>query len=171
MGRHAARIAVVCALALAMGGCGFHLRGTGGYEFRLDKINVSATNAYGEMQRELERALVQAGAELVDGDGAPYSVRLLREQNTRRPVATSSDARVAEYELRLEVTFELVDDSGQTVIPATPVFAERIYRFDNTSLVGSSEEENLLTGEMRRDVAAQLIRRIDASIRSQQGAS
>jgi len=43
---------------------------------------------------------------------------------------------------------------------------ERIYRFDNQSLVGSSEEESLLTEEMRREIAGNIMGRIDAAVRA-----
>jgi LPS-assembly lipoprotein len=156
-------------LSLSLAGCGFHLRGMGGLEFSLDAIHVSATNAYGEMQRELETVLEQSGAMLLpDRVDAPWAVRIVTERTTRRAVSTTSQISVSEYELRLEVTFQL-SDTNDIVIPATPVFAERIYSFDSTSLVGSREEEELLTEEMRRDVAAQIVRRIDATVRGKQG--
>jgi outer membrane lipopolysaccharide assembly protein LptE/RlpB len=56
--------------------------------------------------------------------------------------------------------------AGKAVIEPTSVSTERIYRFDNASLVGNTEEEKLLNQEMRRDIASQIIRRIDATVRA-----
>jgi LPS-assembly lipoprotein len=159
----------VLALTASMSGCGFHLRGMGSDQSAIDEIHVSATNAHGEMEQQLERSLTEAGVRLVDAGKAPWSLRLLTERHTRRAVATTSDVKVAEYELRFEVGFQLTDSAGKAVIPGATVFAERIYRFDSASLVGNSAEETLLDQEMRRDVASQIIRRINASVRSAQG--
>ena len=163
------RIKNCCLAAVAillLTGCGFHLRGTGNAQLALSVIHVTSNDAYGEMQQALERALTEAGVKLVPADKAAYSVHLLTERRTRRSVATTSDVQVAEYGLKMEVSFELTDAAGKQVIAPTTVTSQRIYRFDNSSLVGSDEEENLLNKEMRRDIASQIIRRIDATIRA-----
>jgi outer membrane lipopolysaccharide assembly protein LptE/RlpB len=88
------------------------------------------------------------------------------EQKFRRPVATSGDISVSEYELRLETVFEVASRDGTVLIQLARIVAEKIYSFDRNSLIGSSEEEKLLMGEMRRDVAGQLLRRFSASLRN-----
>lgn len=162
---------LVAVAVLLLASCGFHLRGTGSAKMSLSVIHVTANDAYGEMQQALERALKEAGVKLVPADKAAYSVHLLSEKRTRRSVATTSDVQVAEYGLKMQVSFELTDAAGKQVIEPATVSAERIYRFDNSSLVGSNEEEKLLNQEMRRDIASQIIRRIDATIRAGGGKS
>ena len=161
------RFAAITVL-LSLTACGFQLRGSGGNAFSVERIHVTAADPNGDMARTLKDALKQAGATLVDEAGAQYSVNLLGERRTRRAAATSADVRVSEYELQIEVQFEL-SSGGKTVIPSTSVSAQRIYRFDSSSLVGSNEEEKLLNDEMRRDIAGQIIRRIDATARSAKG--
>ena len=46
------------------------------------------------------------------------------------------------------------------------VVTERNYTFDSSSLFGSNEEETILLEEMREDLALQIIRRVDATVRS-----
>jgi LPS-assembly lipoprotein len=75
---------------------------------------------------------------------------------------------VAEYELTLEVGFEVLTRGGDVLIPPTRIRTERIYTFDSSSLVGSNEEESLLNEEMRRDVIGQLLQRINASMKAAQ---
>lgn len=164
-------VTMIVLLTLLLSGCGFHLRGEGADHIALGSIHVTATDAHGEMQRALEQALREAGVKLVDAASAPYTVKLLSERRTRRSVATTSDVRVAEYGLKLEVHFELTDQAGKTVIAPTSLSTQRIYRFDNSSLVGNSEQEDLLNREMRRDIASQIIRRIDATLRAGGGAA
>ena len=162
---------LVAVAVLVLTSCGFHLRGTGSARMSLSVIHVTANDAYGEMQQALQRALTEAGVKLVPADKAAYSVHLLTERRIRRSVATTSDVQVAEYGLNMEVSFELTDSAGKQVIEPATVSAQRIYRFDSSSLVGSNEEENLLNEEMRRDIASQIIRRIDATIRARNGKS
>lgn len=152
-------------LTVILGGCGFHLRGTGGYEFSLSELRVSAANAYGELQREVERQLRESGVDLEPAGDAAL-LRILSERTTRRAVATTREISAAEYELRLEVSFDLVAEDETSLIDPTTLFVERIYSFDSNSLVSSREEEALLTEEMRRDIAGQLIRRVDAAVRT-----
>lgn len=158
--------AIHLAVLLALAGCGFHLRGTGGEVFSVAQIHVSATNAYGELQRDVEGTLTQSGASIVERKDAPYILNLVSERFTRRPVSTTSQISVAEYELTMEVEFSLVSQDDEAIVPPTPLTLARTYTFDSESLVGSSEEEVLVKAEMRRETAARLIRRIDAAIRS-----
>lgn len=163
------RLELTLILAMALGllsGCGFHLRGTGTARLVLTSINVTATDAYGSMQRTLERSLREFGVKVVSATKAPYTLHLLSDSRTRRSIATTSDVRVAEYQLKLAVRFEMLDAAGKQIIPPTTVFTERTYQFDNSSLVGNTEQEGLLNREMRRDVADQIIRRADATVRS-----
>jgi len=81
-------------------------------------------------------------------------------------VATTSTISVAEYELRLEVEIALENATGDIVIPSTSVVTERTFTFNNSSLVGSNEEQATLLEEMRSDLVLQIMRRVDASVRS-----
>ena len=81
-------------------------------------------------------------------------------------MATTSTISVAEYELRLEVEIALENATGDIVIPSTSVVTERTFTFNNSSLVGSNEEQATLLEEMRSDLVLQIMRRVDASVRS-----
>jgi outer membrane lipopolysaccharide assembly protein LptE/RlpB len=137
-----------------------------GFQLDLKTVHVSATNAHGELARELERLIAEQGIEISSRSGAEYVIDIKSEQKFRRPVATSGDISVSEYELRLETVFEVASRDGTVLIQLARIVAEKIYSFDRNSLIGSSEEEKLLMGEMRRDVAGQLLRRFSASLRN-----
>lgn len=166
------RILNCIVILLTVAGCGFHLRGTQGGDVALERLHVSAINAYGPFVQELERALLRSDVEVTGNRAeAPWSLRVLGERVNRRAVATTSQIRVSEYEVRMEVDFELTGPEDETLIAPTKLVAERIYSFDSSSLVGSSEEEELLKEEMRRDLVQQMIRRVDATVRSRQEAA
>ena len=87
-------------LLASVASCGFHLRTAEGYNLDLESVHISATNAYGEFRRELEQILVGQGIEIVPESSAEYTINIKAEQLFRRPVATSGDISVSEYELR-----------------------------------------------------------------------
>lgn len=146
-------------------GCGFQLRGTQGYDFDLDNIYLSSVNARGEMMQILGDTLSNQGVEIVSKSDARYSLALLSENTHRRPVATSGDISVSEYELVMEVQFQVLSQNQERLIPPTSVVVEKIYSFDAASLVGSSEEEKLVIEEIRRDISGQILRRVYAALR------
>lgn len=161
------RIFLYIILLSLVSGCGFHLRGSQGLDPGVERIHVSGTNNYGDFVRELKLSLEQRDTAVVtDREEAPFSLRVLGENTTRRAVATTSDITVSEYELRMTVEFELLNADGQRLIEPMELVAERIYVFDRQSLAGSSEEEDLLKEEMRRDLVRQLIQRINATAKT-----
>ena len=95
-----------------------------------------------------------------------YVIRLNSETTTRRPVATSGNITVSEYEVRLRAIFSIADAEGEILIDDTPLTAERIYSFDASNFVSNAEEESVLVEEMRQDLAGQLVRRFSATLRS-----
>lgn len=160
------RLLILLAL-LVLSACGFHLRGTGSDEAGLSEIYIAVSDSRGELQRILTRAFTQAGVVVVaNPDDSTYHLSVSGERHTRRAVATTLTISVAEYELRLEVGIGLTSLSGEEVFPVTTLATERIYSFDDRSLVGSGAEEDLLLKEMKTDLAIQILRRVDASVRS-----
>ena len=160
------RLALSIVLVAMLCSCGFHLRGTQGFELNVRSVNVAAANAYGELSRELERSLRAQKIEVTSSSEAEYNIRIASERTSRRPVATSGDISVSEYEVQLTVSFEVFNAAAEVVIEPTTLVTERIYSFDQTSLVGNSEEEELLAEEMRRDLAGQILRRFGATLRN-----
>jgi len=164
--------ALVCSLCLlalsSLMSCGFQLRGvegTEGYDFDLESIHISALNTRSEMVKILEDTLSNQGVDIVPKSDALYSLSLLSEITHRRPVATSGDISVSEYELSIEVRFQVLSESSQMLISPTSVIVEKIYSFDAGSLIGSSEEETQVVAEIRRDISGQISRRLYAAVR------
>ncbi len=153
-------------LSANLASCGFHLRTIEGFSLDLDTVHVSGTDTYGEFLRELELMLVGQGVEIAPESSAEYTINIRSEQRSRRPVATSADISVSEYELRLGTVFSVTARDGKVLIKPTTIIAEKIYSFDRSSFIGSSEEEERLIEEMRREVAGQLLRRFNASLKN-----
>ena len=150
-------------LVWLLAGCGLQLRGSGESAGQLQALDVSATNAYGQLVRVMRQTLASRGVVVDPADGAAYQLQLLGERAIRRAVSTTSQISVAEYVLRLEVDFELFDQAGASIMPLSTISAERIYSFDRSNFGGSSEEEVLLNQEMQVDIVQQIIRRAEVA--------
>ena len=161
-------VLLLAALLSGISGCGFQLRGTGQTTILLESVFLNASDQNGALVRELDSTLRQSGVEFTNASSAQVNIQLDRERFRRRPVSTTGQINVAAYELTLEVGFNVMAQNGDVLIPPTRLRTERIYTFDNTSLVGSNEEEELLKEEMRRDVVGQLIQRINARVKARQ---
>jgi len=154
-------------VSFSLGGCGFHLRGTNDIELGLSEIYIVASDRYGDLHRMLTGAFTQAGVTVVTSPSdLAYNLSVSGERHTRRAITTTQTISVLEYELRLEVGIVLTNRSGEEIFPMSMLGTERIYTFDRVSLVGSIAEEKLLLEEMKADLVNQIMRRVDASVRS-----
>jgi LPS-assembly lipoprotein len=145
---------------LAIAGCGFQLRGID--ISALESINLVTPGATGETRRVFSRALSDAGVELVPASPDIVTVIVFDERSVRRPVSTSAVMDVAEYELRIEVDIS-VNRGEKALLPEAFLVAERVYAIDSRNLSGSYEEQTMLLEEIRRDLARQMIRIVEAS--------
>lgn len=156
-------IGVVCVATSLLAGCGFHLRNTPSLAQQVGEIRLDSVGPYGDLMRKIQRQLDIMGVTTGEGDVADeWSLVILSEKNTRRAVTTTSLITVAEYELQLQVEFQLARGDGDLAIPPTPLTARRIYVLDRTSLAGSSEEEEVLKGEMQDELVEAILRRVAA---------
>lgn len=155
------------ALVLAtLAGCGYNLRGSGSEAQGFTDLRLQLPASEPEFERILRRGLQTAGIRAYDaGDDNATNFPLLAigpEQFSGRPASTTVQARAAQITLRLTVRVNLSD--GETVlIDRESLNVERTYYQDLRNIAGNREEAELLREEMRRDLVAQLMRRLEAA--------
>ncbi|TKA90708.1 LPS assembly lipoprotein LptE [Halopseudomonas bauzanensis] len=157
--RHLLSCAVLGA-SLLLSACGFHLRGTGVDNVKLEELNVTARNSYGPTYQSVLEALQVNGVDV--RSSAPYHLQLLNENQERRAVTYTYRATPAEYELTSELTFQISDRQGRPLIGPETFTTYRVYVNDKDNLIGTSEEEALLHREMRQDLTRQLMFRLSS---------
>ncbi|MVW76782.1 LPS-assembly lipoprotein LptE [Pseudomonas xionganensis] len=150
---------LVIGLATLLGACGFQLRGTGSLtaDLALKELNVSARNAYGETLNDVREMLQNNGVRVYPG--APYQLHLAREDETRRAVSFTSSARAAEYELILDLDYEIRSQKDMLLL-SDKVQVQGFYTKDNNNLIGNDQEANQIRSEMRRELTQQLLMRL-----------
>jgi LPS-assembly lipoprotein len=154
------------ATLLVVAGCGFALRGSDPTVSQLKSIRLTATNQYGPLVMAVEKSLQGRDVEVNSDEAGAYHLHIVGERSSRRAVSTTSQISVAEYELQVDVDFQLKDALGDWVLPLTTVVAERTYSFDRGSFMGNSEQERLLMGEMQVDLIDRMISRVSVAVRN-----
>lgn len=170
-------------LALALGGCGFHLRNALALPSDLGPLRVVSRDPYSSLAESLSEALTRAGAvpapELppptTDGttaateDEAALHVATLRIRSERwgtTPLSVNQRGRAQEFTLRYAVVFGLTRADGSEFVPEQVIELARDYISVPATSSGTEGEREILAREMRRDMVASILRRIDAASRA-----
>ena len=149
-------------------GCGFQLKGsdTENGEAQLDGMTIQliSSRSRSELTREVSRALTAIGLVLVtDAEQEALLVLTLQpEQFSQRNVSLTAQARAAELELTLAADFTLEQPERDRIDARATVTRQMLN--DPRNVVGKTEEIRLLREEMRRDLAAQIARRLSHSL-------
>jgi len=162
------RPVMLAVLLLALlAGCGFQLRGQASLPAAMSTTWLSVPDPTSAFARELALLLRGNGVVLVDGPAEDAAeLRILQERITRRALTISGDARVREFELVFDLRFSLVASDGEVLLPPELLRLERDFQFDEQEILGAATEEELLRENLRRNMAAALIRRLEAFGRS-----
>jgi len=160
---HGARSALCAALLLALGACGFHLRGQSTLPF--NTLHVPSSSP---MLVELKRS-VAAGTQtkLVDQAASAEAVMALSmEQREKVILSLDTAGRVREYQLRYKVGFYVHDGKGQNWIPTSEIALTRDISFNDAQILAKENEEALLYRDMQTDMVQQIVRRLARAKRS-----
>ena len=161
LSRRTLLIAGACLLA----GCGFHLRGTSGAggaalpEAWKSLFLVNA-NPNSELTREVQSAFTANGIQWLPKDKANFQLVLGPERFQQTNLALNAEARVSEYELEMLVKFSVLDGKGAVVMPETDASVLRQMENDPRNPQGKADEVRILRGEMRVELAQQVVRRV-----------
>ena len=154
---------VLCALilAIALTGCGFHLRGTlsGNLPYKTMTIALPET---ADVRIWLERYINAAGStEIIeDGTRAEAIFQQVADNRQKTILSVNAQGRVREYRLQLNYTFRVVNAKGQTLVPANEISLTRDITFDDSNVLAKDLEEGLLWRDMNNDLVNQIMRRL-----------
>jgi LPS-assembly lipoprotein len=162
--RTGARAFAVALCALALGACGFHLRGDAAYPFKT--IFVSAPSSP-PLAAELTRAIAgSSGATIAESPAAAEVVLAVPFVTDDKDVLSlSSGGSVREYQIVKRVQFRLHDKEGNDWMPAGEIVVRRAYTFNETQVLARDLQEQRLLREMQTDAVQQITRRLQAARR------
>lgn len=161
---------VLLLFALALSGCGFHLRHALVLPDDLGPVRVESNDPYSPLADSLERALQRAGAVPAAESAEDVAVLdIVAERWGNTPLSVDARGRAQEFSLRYAVVFELRGADGGMLVPRQVVELSRDYVSPPTNSIGTDSEREILARELRREMGASILRRIDAAARGVSG--
>jgi len=162
-------------LAATLTGCGFHLRNKLALPADMPAVQVDSAVRYSELVKILNRGLRSSGATVVEDGGTPAVAgktpgvaRLLirSERWGDLPIAIDGQGRAQEYSLRYAVVFSFLRPDGSVIVPEQAVELSRDYVSPPQDSTGTTTEREILADELRREMSASILRRIDSVVRA-----
>jgi LPS-assembly lipoprotein len=161
------RGAVLVLLSLALSACGFHLRDALMLPSDLGPVRVVSPDPYSPLAQSLSKALARAGATPAAAGATDNmaTLRIVSESWGNTPLSVDSLGRAQEYTLRYAVIFQLRRADDTDLVPLQTIELSRDYISVPTNSSGTQGEQEVLGRELRREMVASILRRIDAASR------
>lgn len=159
------RLALILLAVVLTSACGFHPRAQLSLPASLGPISVQTADPYSPLGLELATALERAGATAAVAGAPSSALKITGETWHTAPLSVDQFARVREYITRYRVEFVLLDAEGKALIEPQSIELSREYTYDITASAGSPAEQELIQRELRRDMEAAILRRLDLVLR------
>jgi len=144
---------IVLSLALALGACGFQLRGSESIPTVYQHLRVSVPPGT-PLENWLRAELIAFKITLDE----PTSPRL--HVIAVRPTRNQLIGTITEVELGLDVDFQVEDAQGTPLTALRTVSVHRNYQYDINSVGIQSQQEERLIPELYQEAAQQIIRQL-----------
>jgi LPS-assembly lipoprotein len=153
-------------LTVGLAACGFQLRNVAKLPPDLGPVAVTAPDPYSPLADSLARALERGGAQpaAVDTMDTATKLEILSERWADLPIAVDTQGRAQEYSLRYAVVFRMRKADDQLLVPQQAVELARDYVAPASDAIGNTSERELMSKEMRREMSAAILRRVNAAL-------
>ena len=153
---------IPCALSLVLlSGCGFHLRGGVELPTVMEQTFLSGVPVDSALGVEIGNVLTRHGGIVVAEQGSATATLIINSEKIDKTViGVDSSGKASEYELRLTLSYRLLDSEKKELVGQQSVRVVRILRFDSSNVLSSETEESELRQEMRRSAVRQMINRL-----------
>lgn len=151
-------------LLFSLTACGFHLRGAQqNTAMPAARVYVSMAAA-NTVAKEVKLQLVGAGVAAVTSVAdAEFTLKLENEYFNQTVLSVSAQTgKVEEYKITLTVDMSVIDANGTELLVAEQVQSARDFTFDENAVLGKVAEEKVLRDDLARQVAAQIMRRLNS---------
>lgn len=154
---------VLAPLALLVAGCGFRLQGAAALPEGVRRVHLVTRDELSAFSLELLRGLERVGAERAPTVAAADAViRVRSDKSGRRVLSVSARNTPQEYEIYYAVEYS-IERGGSEVVPPQRIELTRNFSFDERQLLAKDHEEEILRDAMARDLADQVLRRLESA--------
>lgn len=148
--------------ALALAGCGFHLRGSAALPPGMQRVHLTVGGA-GDFQRKLARALLASNVTLEDKSGPGIAELHVPAQNfTVQSLTINGAAQVTEFAVRFHVVFTATNPEGKVIVPDQAIDLQREFSYDASQPVGTQSQMEQIQGSLIDDAIQALLFRLQA---------
>ena len=148
------RFLAVFASSLILASCGFQLRDQVRLPEGVQAIRVESSDPLSGLAIEVKRALYANNAGAKDGDQSAAKLEIVSESLTREILSVNDRARVSEFVLIGKASARLMPATGdEPIIAAFDVAVRREYSFDEAQALGASQEEEIISAELKRELS------------------
>jgi len=155
------RDALVVALALALAGCGFRLRGSAELPFETLYIPQSTSGIGLDLKRNIEAGT--SAKVVADPRKAQAILQVDQEGRGKQILSLTGAGRVREFQLTYTVAFRVHDGKGGEYVPSNTIQLTREITFADTQILAKEYEEQLLFRDMQVEAVQQILRRLSAA--------
>ncbi|MDX1434307.1 MAG: LPS assembly lipoprotein LptE [Gammaproteobacteria bacterium] len=156
-------VAVLVLATMLLDGCGFRPRGTLNLPEDVRNVYIQAPGAVAdEIQIFLDGEKVNIMPGPADAD---VTIAVTSERYDKRVTAVDpSTGKEREFEIVYTVYYNVIRDNGAIIVPPKELKFRRDYVFDPATVLGDTNEEQVLREEMRSDAAYAIVRGLEAAL-------
>nr|VFK13102.1 MAG: LPS-assembly lipoprotein [Candidatus Kentron sp. LFY] len=154
-------IGIFIIAASLLTGCGFHLRGNFTLPDSMSSLYIQVPT---HLANELMVLLEGNGIAIApDRDAANAILVVEQESFDKRTLSVDSKSgKEREHELAYTISYRVLATDGRELLPKRTINLVRDYVFDESAVLGTTQEEGVLYKEMRQDAAHQILRHLAA---------
>ena len=153
--------AIAATFALALGGCGFYLKGVAKLKPEYSSVYFESADNYSDLHRAVVESLKASGVTLRNEPGGGAVLELSHEESGRRIMSVSVRNVPTEYEVYYNVTYRVLLDGNQVLAP-TELALLRVISYDETTQLEKEKEEALIRDALAHDLAERIVRQLAA---------
>jgi LPS-assembly lipoprotein len=153
--------------AFALTACGFHLRENASLPASMKRVHLTVSGE-GAFERHLARSLEVSGVTVVDESGPDIAeLRVPTVRFSSESLTAGGYVRITEAAVRFHVEFDVIDSSGQVLVPSQRIDMSREYSYDAADAIGNGAQVEALQKSLSDDMVQAILFRLQAAGKQQ----
>ena len=160
---YCSRQILIILFSLSVITCGFQLRGEGSKFLmppNFKKFALRTSNPQSEFIKQVVMVFQTAEVEWESKSSANHVLTLTPAKLSTHFQSLNSKARPSEIELTLTSYISISNKDGVEILPEIKIYVRRRINNDPANATGVNEQINLITSEMRRQLAENILLRV-----------
>ena len=128
----------------------------------MQQVHVSVSGD-ADLAQQLERELIQAGAEVVEQSGPGVAELKVQARFSTRALTVSSYAKVREFTVTYTSDFLATGPEGKPLLEPQHIDMQREFTYDRTQALGTATREEQIRASLVTDMARAILRHLQAA--------